>query len=312
MTEHAVDRGGASGGAATARARMLAAPARPARVRCRIGDAWIDAVTREEALRDIAAMVDEGRGGMVVTPNVDHIVRLERDALFRHAYRRADLALADGTPVLWAARLLGTPLPEKVSGSDLALPAAQLAASRGWRVYLLGGAPGVAERAAARLVREHGVMIVGTDAPLVTTEGDDVAEQAIVDRIAAAAPDIIFVAFGAPKQERLCARIRDRLCPAVLLCVGISLSFIAGDLRRAPGLISRLGLEWAYRLVQEPRRLWRRYLVDDPRFAGIVWRTGRLPRHDRVRSIAVARPIDASRRDSSGVELDGQSIDGAD
>jgi N-acetylglucosaminyldiphosphoundecaprenol N-acetyl-beta-D-mannosaminyltransferase len=258
---------------------------RPLRRRIRIGKAWIDAVTFDDALAAIATLVEARRGGIVVTPNVDHIVRLEHDSMFRDVYGRAELALADGTPVMWAARLLATPLPEKVSGSDLTLPVARLAASRGWRVYLLGGAPGAAAAAAARMSREFGANVVGVDAPAVTAEGDQVAEQAIVERIQAARPDLIFVALGSPKQERFCERIRERVGPAVLLGVGVSLSFVAGYVRRAPRLISRLGLEWLYRLVQEPRRLWRRYLVEDPQFLGIVWRTSRMPRAERMRVI---------------------------
>jgi N-acetylglucosaminyldiphosphoundecaprenol N-acetyl-beta-D-mannosaminyltransferase len=262
--------------------------AAPAHEQVRIGDAWIDAVTFPEALGAVAALVDAGAGGVVVTPNVDHIVRLAGDEAFREVYRRADLVLADGMPVLWAARLLGTPLPEKVSGSDFVMPVARLAAQRGWRVYLLGGAPGAAVAAAARMLDEAGLRVGGIDVPLVSTEGDEAAERAIVERVVAARPDLVLVAFGAPKQERLCARIRDRVRPAVLLCVGVSLSFVAGHVRRAPAWISRLGLEWVHRLLQEPRRLWRRYLVEDPKFLAIVWRTSRLPRSARVRRVRAA------------------------
>jgi N-acetylglucosaminyldiphosphoundecaprenol N-acetyl-beta-D-mannosaminyltransferase len=264
-----------------------AAPREPAqaRRRVRIGDAWIDAVTFDGALDAIAALVERGRGGVVITPNVDHIVRLARDHAFRAICDAADLSLADGTPVVWAARLLSTPVPSKVSGSDLMMPLARLAARRGWRIYLLGGAPGAADAAAARLRGELGAHIVGVDAAMVTVEGDEDGERAIVERIRAARPDLVLVALGSPKQERLSARIRERVRPAVLICVGISLSFVAGHVSRAPRVLSRLGLEWVYRLAQEPRRLWRRYLIEDPRFAAIVWRTSRLPRSARVRVV---------------------------
>ena len=255
---------------------------RPSRRRVRIGEAWMDAVTFAGALDAIASLVESGRGGLVVTPNVDHIVRLDRDAVFRRVCDDADLSLADGTPVVWASRALGTPLPEKVSGSDLMVPVARLAAARGWRVYLLGGAPGAAEAAAERMRREFGVLVVGAEAPVVSVDGDEHAERAIVGRILAARPDLVLVALGSPKQERISARIRERVRPAVLLCVGMGLSYLAGHVTRAPAVLSRLGVEWLYRLAQEPRRLWRRYLVDDPRFAAIVWRTSRLPRAERL------------------------------
>lgn len=257
--------------------------------RVRIGEAWIDALTFDAAIASIAALVERGTGGVVVTPNVDHIVRLAHDAAFRAVYARADLSLADGQPVLWAARALGTPLPQKVSGSDLVLPIARLAAERGWRVYLLGGSPGAAEGAAERMRREYGTDIVGIDAPSVSVDGDPATEEAIVARIRVARPHVVLVAFGAPKQERLSARIRDAVRPAVLLCVGVSLSFVAGHVRRAPAWMSRVGLEWLYRLLQEPRRLWRRYLIEDPQFAGIVWRTARLPRAEREQPAGAPR-----------------------
>ncbi|MFL5582816.1 MAG: WecB/TagA/CpsF family glycosyltransferase [Gemmatimonadaceae bacterium] len=269
----------------TARDQRDAAPTSRTPLRqVRIGYAWIDALRLRGALEVIAELVALGRGGIVVTPNVDHVVRLERDAAFRDVYARADLVLADGAPILWAARLLGTRLPEKVSGSDLVLPLMQAAAERGWRVYLLGGAPGVADAAAELLRRQHRVNVVGVDSPTVTTEGDDAGERAIAARIRAARPDVVLVALGAPKQERLSARLRGAVAPAVLVGVGVSLSFLTGHVRRAPRWVSRLGLEWLHRLLQEPRRLWRRYLVEDPAFVGVVLRTWRLPASARVRT----------------------------
>jgi N-acetylglucosaminyldiphosphoundecaprenol N-acetyl-beta-D-mannosaminyltransferase len=243
--------------------------------RLRIGELDVDSVTFEEALERIAELVDGGDGGAVFTPNVDHVVKAESDVDFRLAYSRASLCLADGVPILWAARLLGSPLPEKVSGSDLVLPLARLAAERRWRVYLLGGSPGVAAEAGVKLSRELGVDVVGTDSPLVHEDGTtDQAEQAL-RRLAATKPHLVLVALGAPKQERFIDRYRDRLRPAVAMGVGGSLDFMVGRVRRAPAWMSRAGLEWLFRLGQEPRRMWRRYLIEDPRFVAIVARTRR-------------------------------------
>lgn len=257
-----------------------AIPARPPRVR--IGEVAIDAVTFEGAIERIADLVAAGDGGSVFTPNVDHIVLNSHDAAFRDAYRRASLVLADGVPVLWAARLLGTPLPEKVSGSDLILPLLRHAARSGWRVYLLGGGPGVAEDASAMLRSRHGVHVVGHAAPFVDAEGVATNDAAVLAAIRAACPDLVIVALGAPKQERWIDRNGAALGGAVLVAVGGSLDFIIGRVRRAPAWVSRVGLEWVYRLAQEPRRLWRRYLVRDPEFALLVardmLRRGRRPR----------------------------------
>ena len=245
--------------------------ARP-RARVRIGDLWIDALTMPSALDAIEALVARRHGGSVLTPNVDHVVRVERDLLLRRAYALADLSLADGQPIVWASRLLRTPLPEKISGSDLVGPLLARAAARGWRVYLLGGARGSAEAARARLFADPGVSVCGAEGPRVSVEpGAD--EAALVDRIRESNPQLILVGLGCPKQERFIARNAARFAPAVCLGIGASIDFIAGAVARAPRWVSRAGLEWLFRLAQEPRRLARRYLLEDPRFAAIVWHT---------------------------------------
>ena len=249
-----------------------ASPAPAARLR--LGRLAIDHLTAAGALDAIERLVELRRGGMVVTPNVDHVVIAERSDEFCAAYAEADLSLADGMPIIWSSRLLGAPLPEKVSGSDLVLPLMDRAAARGWRVFLLGAGPGVAEAAALRLRRERGVVVVGTAAPHVRVGSGEADPEgdAAVDAIRAASPHLVLVAFGAPKQEIWMRRRRQALSPAVLLGVGASLDFVAGRVRRAPRWISSSGLEWLWRLAREPRRLARRYLLEDPRFLGVLWR----------------------------------------
>jgi len=202
---------------------------------------------------------------------------VEDNPEFASAYSRASLSLADGMPIVWASRLLGQPLPERVAGSDLILPLLERAGQKGWRVYFLGAGPGVAEKAAAIAKERWGTNVVGTDAPMV-----NLADTAQLDRIAEqlqqARPDLVLMAFGAPKQELLIDRIAERVKPAVLLGIGAGLDFIAGTISRAPELMRRAGLEWLYRLSQEPGRLWRRYLVNDPKFLVILLRTLRAPR----------------------------------
>jgi N-acetylglucosaminyldiphosphoundecaprenol N-acetyl-beta-D-mannosaminyltransferase len=246
-------------------------------VRVRIGSIWIDALTLPGALTAIDSLA--AVGGAVFTPNVDHIVTAEKDSRLREAYAAADLALADGQWVVWASRLLGTPLPEKISGSDLVLPLARRAAERNRSIYLLGGSPGAAEIAAARLERETSVRICGFDSPRIDLAAPD---ESVVRRVAEARPSIVLVALGAPKQEIWIHRYRERLRPAVLLGVGATLEFLAGRVRRAPAWISTVGLEWLFRLALEPRRLSRRYLVDDPRFLTLLLQTLRLPKSERI------------------------------
>lgn len=240
--------------------------------RMTVGRLPVDPVTMAGALEVVERLVHEG-GGAVFTPNVDHIVQAEDDLRFRDAYSRADLCLADGMPVVWASRLLGRPMPEKVSGSDFVPRLLERSAERGWRVYFLGGGPGVAALAREKL-REvlPALQVVGVDAPRIEISDMRDGHNALVEQIAATKPDLVLVALGAPKQELWIDRVRESLSPAVLVAVGASLDFVAGTVKRAPRWMSRNGLEWLYRLGQEPGRLAHRYLVRDPRFAIVVGR----------------------------------------
>ena len=232
-----------------------------------------DAVTRNEALQQIREMVEGRRGGVVFTPNVDHIVLANENERMRAAYSRANLALADGMPLLWAARLLGTVLPEKVSGSDFVPFILEHAAEVGWKVYFLGGAPGIAARARDKISEKlPGLQVVGVDAPDICLNDPEEARGAILARIRKLDPDLVFVALGAPKQELWIDLVRDDLRPAVLIGVGGTLDFLSGTVKRAPVWVSRVGLEWLFRLYQEPERLWRRYLLRDPKFFVIIGR----------------------------------------
>jgi N-acetylglucosaminyldiphosphoundecaprenol N-acetyl-beta-D-mannosaminyltransferase len=240
--------------------------------RVHIGTLDIDTVTFDGALREIERLVTAGRGGAIFTPNVDHVMIAERDAPLRTAYARADLALADGVPILWASRLIGPRIPEKVSGSDLMLPLLKLAAAKGWRVYLLGGADRVAYQAADILRETLGVNVVGVDDSRIELK-ESAEEPEITQRILAAQPHLLLVALGCPKQERYIHRVRDTLGATVSIGIGASLDFITGRVSRAPVWMQRSGLEWSYRLLQEPGRLWKRYLVQDTQFLLVVLRS---------------------------------------
>ena len=249
---------------------------------CAHGMTGVDAVTLPGALGAIDALVARREGGVVVTPNVDHVVLADENDDLRAAYAEADLSLADGQPIVWSSRLLGQALPAKVSGADLLLPLMDHAAGAGWRVFLLGGEPGVAEEAAERL-RARGTEIVGTAAPWVrgVAAGPDPEGDAAAEAVRACRPHLVVVAFGAPKQEIWMHRHRRALAPSVLVGLGASLDFVAGRIRRAPRWVSGAGLEWLWRLGREPRRLWRRYLLRDPRFLAILLRTVRERRASR-------------------------------
>ncbi len=241
--------------------------------RIRIGGLVVDVVNMAGALDAIDALVAAKAGGTVFTPNVDHVVQVEHDPRFRAAYDDVSLSLVDGMPLMWAARLLKTPLPEKVSGSDLILPLMRRAAERGHRVYFLGGAEGAAELAKQKLLEQFPTLqIVGIDPARIDVNGSAELQAPILARIAAAKPDLLLVALGAPKQEIWSHEQRAALGSAVAIGVGASLDFIAGAQTRAPKWMSDSGLEWAYRLAQNPRRMASRYLLRDPEFFGIVAR----------------------------------------
>jgi N-acetylglucosaminyldiphosphoundecaprenol N-acetyl-beta-D-mannosaminyltransferase len=239
--------------------------------RMRIGGVPIDRLTMAEAVDAIDDLVRSRRGGSVFTPNVDHIVQCQGDLHLRAAYEAVSLSLADGMPVVWASRFLQCALPEKVSGSDLVGPLVSRAASRHWRVLLLGGAEGIASRAAAQMSADNPGLDVVTLSPRVDLHGSSEQRQALLDAVRRSNPDLILVALGAPKQELWIHESREALAPAVLLGIGATLDFVAGAVARAPAWISRYGLEWLYRLAHEPRRLWRRYLVRDPKFLRVLF-----------------------------------------
>lgn len=228
----------------------------------------LHAITESQAIEHILSEVSEGRGGWVVTPNLDHLRRFTKDQQVRDLYSTASLSLADGMPLIWAARICGTPLPQRVPGSGLVWSLSAAAAAAGRSLYLLGGDPGSADEAAIILRdRYPNVRITGIDCPQMGFERSESDMRALIDRVVKADPDIVYVALGSPKQEWLIGQIHQHLPRAWWIGVGISFSFMAGRVRRAPAWMQHAGLEWLHRLSQEPRRLARRYLVQGLPFA---------------------------------------------
>jgi N-acetylglucosaminyldiphosphoundecaprenol N-acetyl-beta-D-mannosaminyltransferase len=245
---------------------------------------WSEMETVDHVMRSLG----EGRGGWMVTVNLDILRQVVKVEGIRELVGASDLKVADGMPLLWAARLQGTPLPERVCGSNLihSLPAA--AAPAGRSIFLLGGDPGTAEAAADALRTRHpDLRIAGTHCPEFGFERDPERIADMERRIAEASPDIVFVALGFPKQERLVERIRAAAPQAWWIGVGISFSFASGQVKRAPRWVQSIGLEWVHRILQEPRRLFVRYVVHDIPFGlGLLGRAiarrGRLvPKVDR-------------------------------
>ena len=225
-------------------------------------------VDREDLVERIFALLAAGQGGWLVTANLDFLRRYVRDARVRALYDAADLRVADGAPLVWASRLQAEALPERVAGSSLLWLLAERAARYGCSLYLLGGTPTANEGAARVLVERYpGLNICGRSCPAISSPpmADEVAR--LRSELVALKPHILLVALGSPKQEELIVRLRPHLPTTWMMGVGVSLSFVAGELGRAPAWMRRAGLEWMHRLAQEPGRLVRRYLVEDLPFA---------------------------------------------
>ncbi len=238
----------------------------------------VDRVTRQQSLAAMEAMIARRHAGesqlpcrQIITVNPEFVMAAQRNQPFRCAINDAALVLPDGTGVVWATRYLGKPAPERVTGTDTLVALARRCATSGYRVYLLGAAPGVAEAAAARLQQmAPGLQIAGTYAGSPAPSEED----GIIERIDAAQADVLCVAYGAPAQELWIYRNLARLPVAFALGVGGAFDFLSGRQKRAPKIMQRLGLEWLFRLYREPKR-WRRILVAVPIFGVSVLLKGR-------------------------------------
>jgi N-acetylglucosaminyldiphosphoundecaprenol N-acetyl-beta-D-mannosaminyltransferase len=256
-----------------------------------------DNLSMAGAVQRIDRLVRARYPAMVVTANVDHALRFQHDPEYARIVRGADLVLADGKPIIWASRLQRTPLKERVTGSDLLPLLCRHAARCGQRVFLLGGDPGVADKARSVLeARFPGLQVVGTHCPPTGFEKSAVENARAVEAVRQARPDILFVGLGSPKQERWIARNMFDYGPCLSIGVGISLSFVAGVVRRAPLWMRKAGLEWFWRLLCEPRRLWKRYLIQDLPFLGVLfqaWRQRKV-RPPGALSVPPAWPLDGA------------------
>jgi exopolysaccharide biosynthesis WecB/TagA/CpsF family protein len=213
----------------------------------------------------IAERARTGEGGYVCTPNVDHVVRAVRDPAFRRAEQSATLRVPDGMWIIYGSRIAGRATLSTVTGRLLPQAVGQSLAREGLSVALFGGPPEMAERAAATL-QKRGVLVSEAFGPSMRFVIGSDEDNAAVARLKASPARVVFVALGAPKQEFWMERHSAELSDRVLVGVGAALDILGGRVREAPGWVTSLGLEWAFRLVQEPRRLSRRYLWDDPRF----------------------------------------------
>ena len=230
----------------------------------------ISAVNMAQAVSIIEGWIERGERRYVCVTGVHGIMECQRDARLRQVHNRSGLTTPDGMPMVWLSHLAGFRHVERVYGPDLMLELCRRSVVKGFRHFFYGGAPGVAEKLAARLTaRFPGLLVVGTFTPpfrLLTEEED----AFVCDLINRAEPHFVWVGLSTPKQELWMAEHRGRLHAPVLIGVGAAFDFHSGRVRQAPRWMQRTGLEWMYRLAREPRRLWKRYLTNNPLFVVYV------------------------------------------
>ena len=236
--------------------------------RTEVGGLWFDALTEDAVVEAVRNAWAAGQGGSIIPVNVDVARSATRSAAAAGLIARASIVVADGMPLLWAARLKGDALPERVTGSSLMFALSAASAIDGKSVYLLGGAEGVPEKAAAALAARYADLdVVGAHSPEFGFDQTEEGAQQAASEVVAAAPDLVFVGLGFPRQERFIERIRTSLPSVWCLACGGGISMAAGVVPRASPLTQQLGFEWVHRLAHEPRRLARRYLREDLPFA---------------------------------------------
>jgi N-acetylglucosaminyldiphosphoundecaprenol N-acetyl-beta-D-mannosaminyltransferase len=245
-----------------------------------------DVMNERQLIDHLLAELDAGRGGWVVTPNVDILRQTTQQPELAELVSLATLVVADGAPVEWAGRLSGQGMPPRIAGASLLWSLSAGAAACGRKVFLLGGRRGAGSKAMVALQQAYSGLQVDVHCPPFGFETDTAASAAVRTALRAAGSDIVFCAFGFPKQERLMARLSPEFPHTWFLGVGASIDFAAGYVPRAPLWMQRAGIEWMFRLATEPKRLARRYLRDDIPFAArlMAWAAA-----ERARSLLKLR-----------------------
>jgi N-acetylglucosaminyldiphosphoundecaprenol N-acetyl-beta-D-mannosaminyltransferase len=235
--------------------------------RAKMFDVYFDNYDFVDLLGFIDQTIQEKRQSYILTCNVDHLIKLRSDMEFKHVYSNAGAVVADGMPIIWASRLLNNPLKQKVSGADLFHRLGADFEQRKYKLFLLGSSSGVPELAVKNLKTMYpDINVVGCYSPSYGFEQDEQENGYIVDMLLDSKPDIVFVGVGAPKQEKWIYNHYHRYKAPISIGVGATFDFLSGAVKRAPDIMQKTGFEWFWRLAQEPRRLWKRYLIDDSKF----------------------------------------------
>ncbi len=234
---------------------------------------FVSNATMEEALAELEDMTKRDHKSYVVAINVDVVMKMEEDAYLREITDNADMVLVDGQPLVWVANYYKRPVKAKISGSDLVPALCEVAADKGYSIYIIGGKEGIADRAKQKLEEKlPNINIVGTYAPPLGFENDEEELQNINNKINEANPDFLIACFGCPKQEKWIYENIDKYNAKVSICAGATVDFLAGNVQRAPKWVSDHGFEWFYRFLKEPKRLFKRYFIDDMKIFRLVFK----------------------------------------
>ena len=232
---------------------------------------YINNLTMSETIDEIEQMIESGKRSYVVAINVDVVMKIENDSYLKKVVDGADMVLVDGMPLVWISKMQGKPLKAKISGSDLVPLLCEEAAKKNYSVFIIGGKDGIALQAKRHLERSMlGIRIVGTYAPPLGFEKDDDELNKINEMISNVKPDLLIACFGCPKQEKWIYENINKYNAKVSICAGATVDFLAGNVKRAPHWMSEHGLEWFYRFLQEPKRMFKRYFIDDIKILRLI------------------------------------------
>lgn len=234
---------------------------------------YVNNVNMDEALNKIDKLVNSDKKSYLIAVNVDVIMKIEKDQYLKEITNQADMVFVDGMPLVWISRLHKQPIKEKISGSDLVPRICSVCAKKGYSIFILGGKEGIADKAKENLeVQYPGIKIVGTSAPPLGFENDSEELLKINSMINVVSPDFLMVCLGCPKQEKFIYENIEKYNAKVSVCAGATVDFLAGNVKRAPEWMSRNGLEWFFRFTQEPKRLFKRYFIDDMQIVKLIWK----------------------------------------
>lgn len=234
---------------------------------------YFNNVTMKEAVQEVERMVEKKEKSYIVAVNVDVAIKIEEDPYLKKITDQADLVLADGKPLVWISKLYKRPLKGRITGSDLVPALCARSAKKGYSIFILGGKEGIATKAKERLEKRYPeIQIVGTYAPPLGFEKNEQELENINEMISNAHPDLLIVCFGCPKQEKFIYENYQKYDATVSVCAGATVDFLAGNVKRAPRWMREHGFEWLYRFLQEPKRLFRRYFIDDMKIFRLYWK----------------------------------------